>query len=527
MLEGYDEQRLKEKTEAHWEELRNNAENPQLVWRKYVTSLLPQEMEAMRVAGRSPLEDEDKCRTLVLLVGHSIEPLLQSVWAYRPQELLLILNEWYGDESGDDFAIGLRDLLSRLPEERQVPKDCIHQKAVQPTPADVFRALVERVRDREKVVVDITGAKKSMVTGAFLYAAYANVPVSYVDFDDTAYNTKYMRPYGYASHIHSFENPYTIFALRYWERVRQLYWRYKFRDARLLLSGEDDDGKPGTLLAIMREYLPESESAIQKLAEVLRCYELWDSGDYNQAAGLARRIDGFEPPTAVSMLDGKWFRTENRRFIGGPSDFYEDTPDFQAYVHDEMARIERLIKINHDYRSAFLRAGSLNEIVILARLVYMVGNHPQKDDLVRVLQEHTPNARTVFKQLIKPCGTTVCIGKDIWIRKDAPEITIQIPKTMNHWWKQECASPFNNESGWSRFIDRRNDLTHKYFSVPRSWANGGLGFVRANIEDLWGPQPREMITETIRWHNLCRLTGLYKYLSPNLCSDEMDKEGIR
>lgn len=508
MPQGYDEQRLKRETEAYWDKLRRNYQYRKPVWQEYVQDLLPLEMEE-RLSPKP-------CHTLVLLVGHSIEPLLQAVWAYKPQELLLILNRQYGEEtSGGDFAKNLRDLLSLLPEERRVLDKCICQVIVQARPADVFRALVEQVRDREGVVVDITGAKKSMVAGAFLYAAYADVPVSYVDFEDTKYSTKYSRPYGYASYIRSFENPYTAFALRDWERVRRLYHRYRFRDARLLLGGENNDGEPGTVLKIMAKYLPDSKSAVQELATVLRCYELWDVGDYDQAVDLARRIDGFDPPTVVSVLGGRWFRAEDTKFAGGPPDFYDDTPEFRAYVYDEMARIGRLIRFNRDYRSAFLRAASLSEMVMLARLVKLVGDDPRKSDLLRSLQERTPSARSVFEVLIKPPGTVFQIGKDIRIKKDAPEIPVTINEAMTHWWKGTHL--FNGEKGWDEFIERRNDLAHKYFSVPLKWAEDALAFVRYNVEDFWGLHPGTVNTEAIKWSELCRFTGLEQYLPPNLC----------
>ena len=55
-------------------------------------------------------------------------------------------------------------------------------------PDAVFQGLCEHVLpDRQagkRVIVDVTGAKKSMVAGAFLFAAYADMPISYVDFDE-------------------------------------------------------------------------------------------------------------------------------------------------------------------------------------------------------------------------------------------------------------------------------------------------------------------------------------------------------
>jgi len=532
MPAGYNEQRLKEETEAYWEELRSNAENPQLVWRKYVTGLLPQEMEAIRVAGKSPPEDEDRCLTLVLLVGHSIEPLLQSVWAYRPQELLLILNEWYGDEAGEDFAIGLCDLLSRLPAERQIPKDCIHQEVVQPTPANVFRALVERVRDREKhvrgrekVVVDITGAKKSMVTGAFLYAAYANVPISYVDFNDKTYNTGYGKPYGYDSHIHLLENPYAVFALRDWERVHQLYNSYHFREAGKLLEEE--------IIPVMEEpyFKTEHILAAERLVTVLHCYELWDSGDIHAAREQAKSVRSpgieFNAPTAVGVLGAVWPHAPDKlaaqeaadellkgcksltRGDGVPRNSIFCCDDWLlVYAEDEIERIGRLIDYNEDYRSALLRAASLNEMLLKARLSHLWHDEklvvPQGQSLFSfdALVERAAAGRMLQvlmgKQRVPLVhGTKVSLAPDV--------------EKLNSFWD---GCPIDLET----VIELRNKTVHTYLSVPRSVAEGAADVAQRNLDDYRehravGPLP-DVVVHALEWRELCELCGADAFLPP-------------
>ncbi len=507
MSEKCDERTLITKTEEYWDHLQRNAKRRDPVWRAYVENLLPLEMACMAAApDRLP---QAPCQMLVLLVGQSVEPLLQSVWAYRPKELLLILNRQYDEETtGDNFASTVRGLLSQLPSEQRVAEENIQQQVVKPRPANVFRALVERLRDREGVVIDITGAKKSMVAGAFLYAAYADVPVSYVDFDDASFSVKYGKPYGYASHIRSFENPYTAFALRDWEQVRQLYLRYKFRDARRLLVGEDDKNKAKMVLATMRKYLPASESAIHDLADLLRCYELWDAGLYNESAENAQKIAGFRPPTAVDRLGGRWFETERARFKGGLPDFYEDAPEFRAYVYDELARIERLIEFNHDYRSAFLRAGSLNEIVMTVRMVTLSEADKRARVLAKIEQEGIPWAEWLFEQFVA--------GNPFkWHGIEFP-----LAGPMRNWWSQLDDNLFNAHEGWRDLIHRRNDLVHQYYSPPREWAQDVLSFVQANVEDLWGADAaKDIDTEALPWSELCGLTGLKEYLPHNLLAD--------
>lgn len=492
---------LERKTRGYWDHY--NHKHPEPCLERYIENLLPDEMQYAQ--GILP---DATCDLLVLLVGFSIEPLLQDVYAYRPQKVLLILNKRYGRRTpGADWGRMVERLIGKLPEPPKVVKSAV----IQAGPQQVFQVLLRCVRQTEGVIVDITGAKKNMVAGAFLFAAFANVPVSYVDFDDKAYDHEWGKPYGYGCRIGILRNPYETFALRDWERVHELYRRYKFRDARRLLIGEDGKGEPSTILATMRKYLLDSEPAIQTLAKVLCCYELWDAGLYNEAADQARKIDDFQPPTAVILLDGEWFETEQARFKGGLSNFYEDTPEFHAYVYDELARIGRLIGFNHDYRSAFLRAGSLNEIVMTVRMVTLSQANERGEVLAKIEEKGIPRAEWLFEQLIS--------GKPFkW-----HSIEFSPTKLMQKWWTQLAENLFNTEEGWRDFIHRRNDLIHQYFSPPPKWAQDALDFVRANVEDFWGPETEKTVnTEALHWSELCQLTGLEQYLTPNLTADESD-----
>ena len=117
-------------------------------------------------------EDKDQIQaqpheTLVLLVGFSPEPLLQSVCAYKPDKLILILNQWYGDDEGSVFVGHLQEgiehleqqgLIHALPELVNDPGYVLPQD----DPTSVFKTLIEALRDEEDAVIDITGGKKSM-----------------------------------------------------------------------------------------------------------------------------------------------------------------------------------------------------------------------------------------------------------------------------------------------------------------------------------------------------------------------------
>lgn len=524
---------LKEITEKYWESY-----EPTDIDRSLERYLEPQEA----LDGQSLLEAEMKyayakgkievqpCNTLVMMVGYSLEPLLQSVCVYRPKKVVLLLNE-----DGYDFPTGNKkwhvfarhliravDLLvgtgievdgERITQRPQFPGPDEKKRGypVADSPEAVFQKLVEVLHDEKDVVIDVTGGKKSMTSGAYMYAAYAGARISYVDFDE--YDPKRRRPYGYSCKIKPLKNPYQAFALREWERVRALYKRYQFREARRILDGE--------VLPAMEQWQPEAVSAVRCLGRVLEFYEKWDSGDFHGAYQYANSQLPLEfpKPSAVTKLGPRWYKIVENRFVQTPSHFYGDSEDVKVYVCDELARIKRLIEYNEDYRSAFLRAGGLNEIVILTRLVALVSDPTERQSLLNPLDERTPSAEKVFKALLDPAKTSINVKKDIPF-KNAPNLTISRSTPMNSWWKS--TGLFGDENGWEVFLTRRNELIHKYFSVTPEWADSALAFVKANVEDFWGKRVEEMgvQTNTLPWRELCKLTRIDRFLPPNLRKED-------
>lgn len=396
----------------------------------YVDELLGRELQAARENDPERLRGlAEPVHALAVTVGESFEPLLQTVCVLRPKRLILILNQKYADgRPGIDHGRALCDLMRRLDTTRDLPDDLrpsltdqafdiieLPQSSrdrwrratnqhfdlieiAQDTPTEVFRALMLAFRAAEAQpptqytnAVDITGAKKSMVAGAFLYAAHSQLPITYVDFDK--YSPNFHRPYGYTCRIGKVADPYEGFQLRDWERAKQLYARYSFRDARELvlaiqqtmghgLSGEN----AGHVL-----YTQDELERVTRLAEVLEMYGAWENGDYR---GAKRICDAFSPslpadvvPGAILVLGDSWPDTTGisdaeaaaralldqhlvlKRGAGRPAGSIFGQPvELLTYVRDELAKIERLITKNEDFRSAYLRAAGLHEFLLKARL---------------------------------------------------------------------------------------------------------------------------------------------------------------
>ena len=478
-------------------------------------SLLEAELEYARSEGRLT---SHPCETLVLLVGFSLEPLLQSVCVYRPHKIVLILNEqgyppeeWHVFANHIKDAIGLLEQRNLLPHSPKLPgKDGKVGYPAADDPSAVFQTLIEVLHDETDVVIDVSGGKKSMVSGAYLYAAYAEARISYVDFDE--YDPQNRRPYGYSCRIGELSNPYQTFVLREWERMRALYEQYQFREARAILH---------SMSSVMTQVVPQSGPPIQMLQAFLEFYEKWDSGDYRGAKQFAseQNLPSFERPSAVTDLGDKWFEISGNDFTK-PKHFYGDLDGVKVYVADELARIRRLIDYSEDYRSAFLRAGGVNEIVMVARLVRLVTNRAQRNDLLDALDEHTPGIFSIFTNLTKPAGTAISIYKNSrsQVRFGSGQTllaTISLQHPLKDWWS---TIPSFRTDGWKKFLEIRNKLAHTYFSVPREWAEDALRFVQANFEDFLGHPvgDLDLRTKALSWPELCEKCGLSRFLPPNL-----------
>lgn len=145
----------------------------------YIQNLLGHEMEY----AQQQVED---CDTLALLVGFSPDPLLQTIWKYRPKRIVLVLNHKYGKQPGkhraDEYVTWIGQMVSmdycpsaasaRLSTTTTKRED-IAIAETEAQPDWIFRELRDRLlsdqRAGKRIVVDITGAKKNMASGAFLF----------------------------------------------------------------------------------------------------------------------------------------------------------------------------------------------------------------------------------------------------------------------------------------------------------------------------------------------------------------------
>src|SRR5207247_6584775 len=121
-------------------------------YRWYIANLLPRELQFAQHGNRLPVSSS--CDLLVLMLGFTLEPLLQVIATYKPKKVLMVLNKQYDvdintRESGEVYFErtfrGAFDLLNNGPavlaltQRPQILPDPM--KTAGDTPVAVFRFL--------------------------------------------------------------------------------------------------------------------------------------------------------------------------------------------------------------------------------------------------------------------------------------------------------------------------------------------------------------------------------------------------
>ncbi len=392
---------LKKELRDYWKVWKDTPKDAvELLKGEYIDKLLVKIMQHVHYP-------EEHCTVLAMCVGLSWEPLIQTMYAYRPDFLLAIFNRNYRSlkkkgtlykrEPKSEMEKDFREIVKHLHSKGWTGKHLLdegHTKCPDiqdDTPEEIFRALHNGLEKfyqlpgfpaDAKIVVDITGSRKSMTSGAFLYAAYSGVTISYVDQDETRFDVEEGRMFDFEGRIGELGNPYELFRLREWETVRNLYHQNNFGAAQRVL-GEIAKTMQAQV-ETGRLFSEEQVRNVHGLESILRCYEAWDSGNlqtaWEKAEEIKRERPGFTPPAAVAVLGQSWpsgntpdelLNAYDKLQYGDPgrqeASIFLDRKRITLYAKDELLRVKRLIDPYEDYRSALLRAAGLSEFLIKAR----------------------------------------------------------------------------------------------------------------------------------------------------------------
>ncbi len=179
---------------------------------------------------------------LILPVGLSPEPLILSIYVLQPERVYFLCTK--ASEKHLDRIV--RDSGLRI---SQVDKDSVDETNV----AEIYqkvKAIYEKWGQPERIAVDISGGKKSMIGACALAASFIGARIFYVD--NTKYIQELRKPEPGSERLAMLENPYDVFGDLKFARARDLYAELDFSGAeRLLLELRDQTSTPEAYEAIV------------------------------------------------------------------------------------------------------------------------------------------------------------------------------------------------------------------------------------------------------------------------------------
>ncbi|MCI0398164.1 MAG: hypothetical protein L0322_24985, partial [Chloroflexi bacterium] len=328
-----------------------------------------------------------------------------------------------------------------------------------------FTFLRERLRQdlpNKKVIIDITGAKKTMVVGAFMLAAYSQAEMYYIDTE--CYEKG--RPYGFSCRFRPVANPLKELSLDIWQQIEERYKRCDFAGALSLLTSEFVKSQPMDL------------GDFQRFLELCNC---WENGRLRRA----RELSGGLPeifhelvPNSVMELGDLW--PDDQGHYGSAQAFFRSRRLVLIYAIDELYRSIRQ-KENGLYRLAFSRAYALYETLIKAIVAAWYidrqikvgertnGRFVSSKDLTTELLE---DGLTWLVNL--PAGEVQKLARGNWRqgRFESGQITYQVE-----------AEGSLNEIYFANgtLKEKRNSITHSYFPVTAELALEAIELAARNL----------------------------------------------
>ena len=228
---------------------------------------------------------EKQYDALILTVGLSPEPLILSILAIKPNRVGLL----YTPET--------EKFLPRIQKETGLTLDQLDKREIDGSNViEMYEAIMALYTDWSNpvnIAVDITGGKKSMVSGAAMAGAVLGADIYYVDTD--SFNRELNKPEPGTEHLNLLENPYAIFGDLEVEKARDLYNRHDYAGAQRIFNQlETEVGDP-------------NQTVVYKAYGCLcAAYEAWDNLDIGKAKSflnqLLKILNQYPRVTGLSQL---------------------------------------------------------------------------------------------------------------------------------------------------------------------------------------------------------------------------------
>ena len=208
---------------------------------------------------------------LILTVGLSPEPLILSILAIKPTHVGLL----YTEET--------ERFLERIQQEANLTTLQLlngARKIDGSNVAEIYETIMELYIEWDSpanIAVDITGGKKSMVSGAAMAGAVLGADIYYVDTDN--FDRDLGKPEPGSEFLSLLDNPYTVFGDMEAEKAEVLY------------QSHDYTGAKGIFNRLQKQVGDADKAKVYEAYELLcTTYEAWDNLAISQAETFLKRL---------------------------------------------------------------------------------------------------------------------------------------------------------------------------------------------------------------------------------------------
>ena len=207
---------------------------------------------------------------LILTVGSSPEPLILSICTIQPQRVGLL------------YTQRTKGVLDRIQEETGLRISELYSREIDGSDiTEIYKTIMALYEDWNRpanIAVDITGGKKSMVSGATLAGTVLNADIYYID--NTQFHPKLgNKPEPGSEYLNLLDNPYTVFGDIEADKAKSLYEEHDYAGAQRIfdrLKGQVGDANKA------------------KTYEAYSClctaYEAWDNLNIGKAQKFSQQL---------------------------------------------------------------------------------------------------------------------------------------------------------------------------------------------------------------------------------------------
>lgn len=295
-----------------------------------------------------------KYDALILPVGFSPEPLILSILAIDPKRI------------GFLYTRETEKLLPRIQEETELTLDRITLYKIDGSNiVEVYEKIMELYNNWEhptNIAVDITGGKKSMVSGVAMAGAVLGADIYYVD--NHQFDRELGKPEPGSEYLSLLDNPYTVFGDLEVDKAKDLYKGHDYAGAKRIFDQ-------------LKQQVRDPNKATTYEAYGLLCatYEAWDNLDIGSAQEsldlLLKTLGRFSSRGLTPLRDDKPILVEQTEALKRLNDIFAD--EKRAFCIPDGFHFAFML-----YHSALRREaqGKLDTAcLLLYRLLEWIGQH--------------------------------------------------------------------------------------------------------------------------------------------------------